>query len=387
MTALVSGPAGMTVSAAGLVSWQPTGDQVGPQSVVLGVDDGHGGAAVQAYRIALGQEPGNTAPVIVSTPVVVFDVPRFPSPPSGDVSPSRIDLDLLPGETTTQTVSLTLPPEGVGKSFADVVMVVDESTTMGGDQDWLQGIVLQSDAELQARGIGPNHYILVGFAGIGLGENLVRQPGHPFNLLDDAVMSLFGPTSSTALTGATVSKALPTMLLDTTPATGGTQVLVLSDTNSTTGGYSFRLLTPAVTTTPLTLGSVVSGSVDVPGELDRYTFTLAHDSQLYFDVLSNKGGIAWTLTGPAGIAVSNRWTLAGPTASIAINNRLFVSSRLAGTADDTDNTPLDLVAGDYTLTVSGGWLLQNNTLGVEQGPPGETGPYQFRLSDLAAAPP
>ena len=43
------------------------------------------------------------------------------------------------------------------------------------------------------------------------------------------------------------------------------------------------------------------------------------------------------------------------------------------------------MAGDYTLTVTGGSLLQNNVLGLEQGPPGETGPYQFRLSDLAAA--
>ena len=129
--ALVSGPAGMTVSAAGLVSWQPAGDQVGSQNVVLGVDDGRGGAAVQAYRIALGQEPGNTAPVIVSAPVVVFDVPRFPDPPSGDVSPGRIDLDLLPGETTTQTVSLTLPPVAVGKSFADVVLVVENRPRWG----------------------------------------------------------------------------------------------------------------------------------------------------------------------------------------------------------------------------------------------------------------
>ena len=115
-----------------------------------------------------------------------------------------------------------------------------------------------------------------------MGENLVRLPGHPFNLLDDAAMSLFGPTSSTALAGGNGAKALPTMLLDTTPATGGTQVLVLSDTNGTTGGYSFRLLTPAVTTTPLTLGSVVSGSIDVPGEQDRYTFTLTHDVPALF---------------------------------------------------------------------------------------------------------
>ncbi len=369
--ALVSGPAGMTVSAAGLVSWTPTGDEADAQNVVLGVDDGHGGAAVQAYRIALGQEPGNTAPVIVSTPVTVFDVPSFPDPPSGDVSPGRIDLDLVRGETTTQTVSLTMPPVDVGKSFADVVFVVDESGSMEGEHAWLENMVLELDAELQARGIGPNRYLLVGFGGLGLGDNLVRVPGHLFNQLDDADLSLFGPTSSTAVGSTTIETALPNSFLDTTPATSGTHVVVLSDTNGTTGGYSFRLLTPSVTTTPLTLGSVVSGSIDMPGEEDRYTFTLDHASQLYFDALSNKGGIAWTLTGPAGTAV---------------NNRLFVSSRFYGDSADTDNTPLNLVAGDYTLTVSGGSLLQGGTL-TEQGPTDETGPYQFRLSDLATATP
>jgi RHS repeat-associated protein len=369
--ALVNGPAGMTVSAAGLVSWRPTGDQVGDQNVVLGVDDGHGGAAVQAYRIALGQEPGNTAPVIVSTPVTVFDVPRFPNPPSGDVSPGRIDLNLVRGQTTTQTVSLTMPPLDQGKSFADVVFVVDESGSMQGEHAWLENMVLELDAELQAHGIGPNRYLLVGFGGLGIGENLVRVPGHLFNQLDDAALSLFGPTSGTALGSTTIAKPLPNSLLDTTPATSGTHVVVLSDTNGTTGGYSFRMLTPPVTTTPLTLGSVVSGSIDVPGEEDRYTFTLDHASQLYFDSLSNKGGIQWTLTGPAGTAV---------------NNRNFISSRFWGAGGDTDSTPLNLVAGDYTLTVSGGSLLQGGPL-TEQGPTDETGPYSFRLSDLAAATP
>src|SRR5262249_24039371 len=154
-----------------------------------------------------------------------------------------------------------------------VVFVVDESGSMEGEHAWLENMVLELDAELQAHGIGPNRYLLVGFGGLGLGENLVRVPGHLFNQLDDAALSLFGPTGSTALASTTIAKPLPNTLLDTTPATSGTHVVVLSDTNGTTGGYSFRMLTPPVTTTPLTLGSVVSGSIDVPGEEDRYTFT------------------------------------------------------------------------------------------------------------------
>src|SRR5262249_19208664 len=86
------------------------------------------------------------------------------------------------------------------------------------------------------------------------------------------------------------------------------------------------------------------------GEQDRYTFSLAVTSLLYFDALTNNSNLTWTLTGLAGTAVSNR------------------------RFDQSDGTPLISVPpGDYTLTID---------------VPGEaTGAYSFRLSDLAAATP
>jgi hypothetical protein len=62
-------PAGMGVDAAtGTVVWNPTADQVGDQTVVLRVQDDHGGVALQSFQISV--HAGNTPPVITSTPVL-----------------------------------------------------------------------------------------------------------------------------------------------------------------------------------------------------------------------------------------------------------------------------------------------------------------------------
>ncbi len=103
----------------------------------------------------------------------------------------------------------------------------------------------------------------------------------------------------------------------------------------------------------LTLGGTVTTSLGVPGEKDAYTFTLASNSLLYFDSLTNNANFNWSLSGPAGSAVSNETFTASDGASI-------------------NNPVLNLVAGNYTLTVAGAGAT--------------TGAYSFRLSDMAAAP-
>ena len=47
----------------------------------------------------------------------------------------------------------------------------------------------------------------------------------------------------------------------------------------------------------------IHGNLDVPGEIDRYTFTLKDDSEVYFDSLTNKNTLNWSLAGPAGNSV------------------------------------------------------------------------------------
>ncbi|HSL49024.1 MAG TPA: LEPR-XLL domain-containing protein, partial [Candidatus Deferrimicrobiaceae bacterium] len=89
-----------------------------------------------------------------------------------------------------------------------------------------------------------------------------------------------------------------------------------------------RLLLDAI---PPILPNLVAGSIDAPGEVDRYTFTLATDAGLYVDSQTNTSNIRWSLAGPAGTAVSDR--------------------ALASTDALEGPGLLGLVAGDYTLTV------------------------------------
>ncbi|RVA62770.1 LEPR-XLL domain-containing protein, partial [Mesorhizobium sp. M7A.F.Ca.CA.001.08.1.1] len=99
----------------------------------------------------------------------------------------------------------------------------------------------------------------------------------------------------------------------------------------------------------------VHGSIDVPGETDQFTFNISEDTRIYFDALTSDGHLAWSLTGPHGTEVPG----------IAITN----SDGQSGAA----TSALDLVAGDYTLSVTGA--------------ADATGSYSFRLLDVATATP
>ena len=58
----------------------------------------------------------------------------------------------------------------------------------------------------------------------------------------------------------------------------------------TTGDYRFRLWeVPPPTTTPIQIGDVVSGTIAIPGEEDRFTFEGAAGQRLFFDVQDSGG--------------------------------------------------------------------------------------------------
>jgi hypothetical protein len=100
----------------------------------------------------------------------------------------------------------------------------------------------------------------------------------------------------------------------------------------------------------------VHGSIDVPGQTNRYTFSLADTTQIYFDSQTpNSSQIDWALQGPTGKVVSNQ--------SFASSD----ANQVAGQA------ALSLAPGTYTLAVSA----QGTT----------TGAYDFQLLDLANATP
>ena len=97
----------------------------------------------------------------------------------------------------------------------------------------------------------------------------------------------------------------------------------------------------------------IEGTLDTPGETDRYGFTLNDRASIVFDSLTNSGNINWKLEGPRG-AVSGE--------------QAFNAS---DSVDRSGNVVYELTAGDYTLTVDG----VGDT----------TGAYAFRLLDIAQA--
>ncbi|MDW8444847.1 MAG: LamG domain-containing protein [Acetobacteraceae bacterium] len=96
---------------------------------------------------------------------------------------------------------------------------------------------------------------------------------------------------------------------------------------------------------------IVSGTLEAPGETDRFTLTLTERRTLYFDSLTNRSDIRWSLAGPTGAVVSDRQF------DQSDGVTLFGSPVLL------------LEPGDYLLSVDGDGAA--------------TGSYAFRLLDLA----
>jgi hypothetical protein len=127
--------------------------------------------------------------------------------------------------------------------------------------------------------------------------------------------------------------------------------------NTSPVSYSFNVQDLTTTAVPLTLGSLVTGSITQPAV---YSFTLANAAHLYFDSLTNDSTLNWSLLGPTGTLVNQR--------SFTSSDGLSYGQYFGGSSDPV----LNLNAGSYTLFVAGGGGSTN---------------YSFRLSDLASATP
>ena len=132
------------------------------------------------------------------------------------------------------------------------------------------------------------------------------------------------------------------------PSTGR-YVLVFYGENTTAAfDYSFRVVTPTTSSTAMTLGSVVDGTIEEPGEVDEYTFTGTAGQRIAIDLLNNLG----------------------------YNIRMFLYDALGNQLYDSyysnDLHSLTLVrSGQYRLVVDGSGS--------------STGVYSFRVVDLATA--
>jgi RHS repeat-associated protein len=130
---LTTAPAGMTVDASGLVTWQPTGAELGANPVVLTVDDGRGGSVSQSFSVDVVSQLTDQPPSIVSTPPLAATVGRMyaydaratdpendPVMWSFDAAPTGMTLD-----PRTGTIRWTPTADEVGLQTA-VLRVTDD---------------------------------------------------------------------------------------------------------------------------------------------------------------------------------------------------------------------------------------------------------------------
>jgi RHS repeat-associated protein len=310
--ALLTAPTGMSVDpASGKLTWSPQSSDIGNQAVLVQVDDGHGGTALQSYTVSTINAPPDRPPLFTSTPIVQANVDSAYSYQATATDPDQDPLSFsvtgptgLSVDANTGLVQWT--PTGAQLGIATVVLTV---------ADGRGGTAVQT-------------YSI----------DVLNEPGNEPPVITSSPVTQYTIPPASDSPAGTVSP-------------GGIQ-LTLGDGETSNQTVSLSGLGGGA----LTLGNVAEGNIGTPGEKDVYTFTLTASSLLYFDALTDNSGLQWSLTGPAGTAVSNH---------------SFVTS-------DADlpvggGPVLALPAGPYTLTVSGSGAA--------------TGPYAFRLSDLATATP
>ncbi|MEL7496446.1 MAG: putative Ig domain-containing protein [Planctomycetota bacterium] len=351
---LDEGPEGMIIHRdTGLISWNPQGNQVGTHTVKVTADDGRGGTATQEYELRVLADPTNTAPVIVSDPIDNFFIPGFSNPASGAVSPQRIALDLGNGETFEGTVSITLPDSA--SRFADIVLAVDESSSMGGSQAWVVDMIPLLDAALIDAGIGaepgsPNRFGIIGFGG---GRDSITV-GHFLNSESRSKYTLYGPDRTVVVEGL-LNDVIPDELLNLELPNSGEYVLVVEAQDSTDLSDGIEIgfegnVAEGTRVEQLELDAVVE-DILLPGQPVEYQFDLSAPTLVYFDSLAKDTRI--------------RWTLEGPSEPIFVNARFDVLSE-----------PRLLEAGQYKLIVDSGTTVNSATFADVAAD------YKFRLLNL-----
>ncbi len=119
--------------------------------------------------------------------------------------------------------------------------------------------------------------------------------------------------------------------------------------------YRFRLLNFVPTVRPLTLGQLVTGTIDRPNDTDEYTFQGTAGQRLFFDGLTRSSSLKVSLISPSGVESYSKGNIFGP-----------------GPSNDIATLAL-IETGTYRFNVYGDYV--GNFF---------TGDYQFRLSDSAS---
>jgi VCBS repeat-containing protein len=132
--ALDTGPAGMAMSASGLVSWTPSLSQLGPFAVTVRVTDNTARSTTQSFTVTVATDPAAHAPVITSTPVTTA---TYGVAYSYQVVASDADGNPLTYSLTTAPAGMTISASGLVQwtpiksqvGTAGVTVRVTDSTT------------------------------------------------------------------------------------------------------------------------------------------------------------------------------------------------------------------------------------------------------------------
>jgi hypothetical protein len=307
---LTSFPTGMTINASnGLITWTPTNDQVGSNSVVVLVSDEDGGSDSQSFNITVANE--NDPPTITSTPITTAtEEVQY----TYDVDASDIDGDTL-------TFSLSTYPTG---------MVIDN----------VSGLISWTPTNSQ---VGDNSVVVLVSDGKG-GSDTQSFIITVINTNDPPTITTVPITSATEdslyiydveasdidsgdilnfiltafPTGMSIDAA--TGIIDWTPTNGqvgaNSVVVVVSDGNGGNDTQSFTLVVtntndaPSITSTPVTAATEeVQYTYDVEAtdlDGDSYTFSLS-TFPVGMTIDGTSGLITWTPTnsqvGPNSVVV------------------------------------------------------------------------------------
>ena len=364
------------VSADGQITWTPSAALVGQTfDVVLTVEDQRGATATLPYTISVYSGP-NHDPVITSTPPVRF-VTADPTAgePQGEVDPLLLELALALGQAETQTVSVTIP-EDQRDFFADVVLLVDTSGSMEGEVDWIgdlssgmpEGMIMDLNAALEADGIFDNRFAVVPFL------NYTRFLGRHE---ESYTVTVFGPN------GDIVSKTVysdddfgtvyvPVQMSQIhladfqLPSDGEYTVVVDMEPHTPEGDpyggpglpgptteYDFRLrpIVDATDQSELLANTKVKGFVNGLGDRDTYTFQVSEEGYYYFDSLTRRTDLHWTLQRADGTTVE--------------------AGSFKPSQDGVADALVRLEPGDHVLTI--------------QADPLSKGAYEFQFLSLASA--
>ncbi len=352
---LEQAPFAMTIDpSSGKVSWNPAADQLATHTIRITADDLRGGTATQEYQLRVLPDRTNSPPVIVTDPIEDFFVPGFSNPATGTVQPQQIRLDLSEGQVFEGTVAITLP-EAVERS-ADIVIAVDESASMRGEQAWIGEMIPLLDQALIDAGVGatsehPNRFAIVGGGRQNLvGYFLSQQSNTRYTLYDSGGL---------VVADGTINEVLPDELLNLSFKDDDRYTLVVEALDPEESGEVIEVGVRAHAgdsrrVEQLQLNTLVSDVIELPGQSVEYVFNLPKDSLLYFDSQTKDlySHMQWSLTGPTGVLA---------------NDVRFIHSDVSVAAP-----VFDAPAGEYRLTVEAEF--------------DTTTDYKFQLLDLSAAP-